>query len=98
VLFVDHFGNIVTNVSSQEMQRVAQIGDELTLNINDKREKIPFVHAYGAVEKKGLLALIGSSGFLEISLNQGNASKLLSASADDTFQIQLVKADSLPFE
>ena len=98
VLFVDRFGNIVTNISSKQIQRVAHIGDELTLNINDQRKKIPFVATYyGDVKKQGLLALMGSSGFLEISLNQGNASELLSASTDDSFQIQVVKPDALSF-
>ncbi|MFO8077201.1 MAG: SAM-dependent chlorinase/fluorinase, partial [Thermoplasmatota archaeon] len=98
VLYVDRFGNIVTNISSNQMQRMAHSGDELTLQMNDQRKKIPFVNTYGAVEKKGLLALIGSSGFLEISVNQGDASELLQASMNDTFQIQVVKPESLPFE
>lgn len=98
VLYVDRFGNIVTNITSNQMQRMAHSGDELTLQMNDQRKKIPFVNAYGAVEKKGLLALIGSSGFLEISMNQGHASEQLKASADDTFQIQVINPESLPFE
>jgi len=90
VLYIDGFGNIVTNICSKEIEDIASIGDELILQINNERKRILFARSYAQVEENTLLAVIGSTGFLEISMNQGNASKTLHVSADDFFQIQVV--------
>jgi S-adenosylmethionine hydrolase len=78
IIYVDRFGNLVSNLSREifrecldasEKRRFAfQVGGEHTIS------KISRSYAEG--EKGELIALFGSSGFLEFSVNQGSASKL----------------------
>lgn len=67
VIFIDTFGNIVTNISSEIVNFVN--GDMLEI----QRRRIPFYSSYGFCKKGEPLALIGSHGYLEIAINQGNA-------------------------
>ncbi len=69
VIFIDTFGNIVTNISS----------DSVDLNFGDILEidgiKVPFLNSYGFCKEGEPLTLIGSHGYLEIAVNQGNAAR-----------------------
>jgi S-adenosylmethionine hydrolase len=66
VVHIDYFGNIITNIDAADIPD----GQPL-ISIGDKR--ISGIDRYYA-EKEGLIAIIGSSGHLEISLRNGNAS------------------------
>ncbi len=87
IIFVDSFGNIVTNIPEGLMK--FQNGD--TLEIEGK--KIPFLTSYGFCEKGEPLALIGSHGFLEIAVNMGNAAFLFNKKPDD--EIVVIKLGSI---
>ncbi len=78
VIFIDSFGNIVTNIP--ECLVDLQQGD--MLEIEDK--KIPYLASYGFARKGGPLALIGSHGFLEIAVNMGNAAVFFNKREGDT--------------
>jgi S-adenosylmethionine hydrolase len=49
-----------------------------------------FHHAYGDVSVKSPLVLFGSSGFIEIAVNQGNAEKLFQAEVGDTVKLMII--------
>ncbi|MBI4055200.1 MAG: SAM-dependent chlorinase/fluorinase, partial [Elusimicrobia bacterium] len=74
VLHIDRFGNLVTNLTRQELaslsKPVLQIGRHRIHGLS---------HSYQETPKGKALALLGSSGFLELSLCQGNAQKNLRA-------------------
>ncbi len=75
VLHVDRFGNLVTDVREEDLPSGAvqvEIGGRV---VNGLRR------TYG--EGEGLIALIGSSGFLEIALPNGSASALLGTQLGD---------------
>jgi S-adenosylmethionine hydrolase len=74
IIAIDHFGNIITNVARSELEQHIKKIDKVVINDNiiDKIE-----NTYSAVPKDALLALWGSSGYLEISVNQGSAAKNL---------------------
>ena len=55
--------------------------------LGDHSFKIPFVRSYGFVKKGETLATIGSSNFLEIGINQGNAAKKLKIKEDTSVKI-----------
>jgi len=86
VLHIDDFGNMVTNISRTEFEKTGiRKGAMLRLRLRDKEAiKLRFCSTYGEVPVGKPLALIGSHDFLEISTNQGNASKKLGARAGDT--------------
>ncbi len=88
VLFIDHFGNIITNISSMQIERFTQPSETLLVQIKDQQLSIPFHKSYDRVNKNELVALVGSSGFLEISMNQGNAAATLNVSSDDMIQLK----------
>jgi S-adenosylmethionine hydrolase len=74
VIYVDSFGNVITNISAKDLEGVG-LCQESKLKVDGMRGRLRFCNAYGEVEVGEPLALIGSHGFLEISVSQGNASK-----------------------
>lgn len=67
IIFIDSFGNIVTNIPSKAVE--FKPGD--VLEIQEKR--LSFQKSYGFCKEGEPLALVGSHGYLEIAVNQGNA-------------------------
>jgi len=77
VIFIDPFGNIVTNISSQGVE--LKSGDMLEI----EGIKVPFLNSYGFCKEGEPLALIGSHGYLEIAVNQGNAARFFNKKIHD---------------
>jgi S-adenosylmethionine hydrolase len=48
---------------------------------------VPYVKSFSAVPVGELLALVAGGGYLEISVNQGNAHKLLEINRDEKMHI-----------
>jgi hypothetical protein len=70
VIMIDHFGNLITNISYTDIHH--DTNRTVTINIiNVSIENIS--SNYTQVKKGALLAIIGSKGLLEISINCGNA-------------------------
>ncbi|KCZ72780.1 hypothetical protein ANME2D_01214 [Candidatus Methanoperedens nitroreducens] len=82
VIFIDSFGNIVTNIPSD----IAGFQPGNILEIEGKR--ILFHRSYGFCEKGEPLALIGSHGYLEIAVNQGNAAALFNKKAGEEILVR----------
>jgi len=74
VLYVDGFGNLITNVSHRQVVDRGPNGREANVYLGDQRIG-PLTHAYATVDEAEPLALIGSSDVLEIAVNGGNAAK-----------------------
>lgn len=76
ILAVDHFGNLIINLLRDDFEQ--RVGGEIK-EIRIKNNVITDLsNTYNDADSGQLLALWGSSGFLEISVNQGNASEILS--------------------
>jgi S-adenosylmethionine hydrolase len=85
VLRVDVFGNLMTNFTAEDL---AAANGQINLQVNGKAvNKLIETFAQGAPGEPAIL--VGSSGFLEIVANKGNAGRLLGASrgAEVTLQI-----------
>jgi len=87
VVYIDRFGNVVTNITGNILPNGLVYNKKIMLFAGENCIEIPFVRSYGFVKKRELLATIGSSNFLEISVNQGNAAKKLSIKEDDELKI-----------
>lgn len=87
VFVVDSFGNLITNIRSSDVER--RIAPRLLLKVEVRGvvKDILFASTYGDMEKGQALALVGSSGFLEISVNQGNASLVFKAKQGDHVKV-----------
>lgn len=89
ILHIDSFGNLITNIKSedilqQEQPPAVEVGQRLISGL---------CHTYA--EGSGLVALIGSSGYLEVSLKGGNASSLLDAKVGDEVRLMQQKKGDL---
>jgi len=75
VLYVDRFGNVVTNVPRAEVEERWSFGTAARLVVGQKEFAVPFLRTYGMAEPGSLLLTIGSHGFLEIAVNGGSAAE-----------------------
>jgi len=79
VLHVDRFGNLITNVRSNNLPGkniVIEVGGRCIQGITD----------YYA-QKEGIMAVVGSSGYLEISLRDGSACDFLDIAVGDGIRV-----------
>lgn len=71
VIHIDHFGNCITNVTRKELETSAP-ADRYAVRLG--AVVLPHIlDTYGQVETGKALALVGSSGFIEIAVNGGSA-------------------------
>jgi S-adenosyl-L-methionine hydrolase (adenosine-forming) len=74
VVYIDCFGNAITNLE----ERLLESSGRATCEVYAKRRwNCPLEAFYQAVPPKRPVALVGSSGFLEIAVNGGSAEKAL---------------------
>lgn len=87
VIYFDHFGNIITNINGKQVKEVLDYNKKIKLCINNKQKEAVFVKSYGFAKKGQILATIGSSNYLEISINQDNAAEKLGLKDGDEIKI-----------
>ena len=82
ILHIDSFGNLVTNIRSSDLPQTKQA---ITIEVgNQLISGLSRTYAEG----KGLIALIGSSGYLEIALVEGSACALIEAKVGNELRIK----------
>jgi len=83
IVHIDNFGNLITNISAQD---VSEIKDGFVVQVGGKRiQRLSHTYSDGT----GLLALVGSHGYLEIALKNGNAAGFLGVGTGDQVRISL---------
>ncbi|HEY4490548.1 MAG TPA: SAM hydroxide adenosyltransferase, partial [Acidobacteriota bacterium] len=81
VVHVDRFGNLITNISRDEYDATrAKVPGNSCKVLIAKQEIIGLKEYYAEGKQGELLALFGSTNFLEIAQNQGSAAKALGVS------------------
>lgn len=74
ILFTDRFGNYITNIDANMLNKIKY--KKLTIKFG--RHRLDGISRSYSEVKAGLpLAILGSRGLLEISVNKGNAEKIL---------------------
>ncbi len=81
VIHVDHFGNVITNVPAKMLRGISCI--------KSGNNKLKVLESYGHTEKGTLLALINSENFLEIAVNQGDASKITGLKVGEKIKFEI---------
>ena len=76
ILHIDSFGNLITDIQEEDLPGA----DGLTVEVAGRRIN-GLVNTYA--EGRGLLALIGSSGHLEVALRDASACSILNARVGD---------------
>jgi S-adenosyl-L-methionine hydrolase (adenosine-forming) len=74
VVYIDRFGNAITNLERGLLESSERVSCEIYAR---RRRVCPLKAFYQAVPSKTPVALVGSSGFLEISMNGGSAAEAL---------------------
>lgn len=77
VLYADHFGNLITSVTDDFMRRIGDV--EILIG---HQRIVGLGRTYAQATPGDLIALIGSSGHLEISIANGNAAQTLGLGPD----------------
>jgi hypothetical protein len=88
VLRVDNFGNLVTNLTPEDVPNLLGTDAKFKIVVNS-REITSLAQTYAQGAPGEVLALIGSSGFLEISVNKGSAARTLNAQRGTEVSVQL---------
>lgn len=90
VIYVDRFGNIITNISQEIINDLGQKGiSPASLSISICGIEITGINKYyGELIAGELGAIINSFGFLEIYAYRGNAAKLLNVRKGDIMEVK----------
>ena len=88
VLFIDHYGNILTNIPGSELGKL-KVGQLLTVRVRGKSLSLPFLRTYAEAPASRPFALINSDGEFEIAVNQGSAARKLGIKAGDPVILKL---------
>lgn len=83
VLYIDGFGNLITNISQKEMTKAKTVN----VNLQNISLNLTFGKTYAQAKPQEPIALIGSHGFLEIALNQGSAAEKFHVKAGDKIEV-----------
>jgi S-adenosylmethionine hydrolase len=84
VIHVDGFGNLVTNVTYETLEKLGASGDKrLKVEARGRLLDLPYARRFSAVPKGEPLLLVAGGGYLEISVNQGNAAEHLGLGKGD---------------
>ncbi|MBX3415318.1 MAG: SAM-dependent chlorinase/fluorinase [Pirellulales bacterium] len=75
VTSVDSFGNLITNITAEQLQGVP-MGEELSVRCGE-HETAGLFRTYGDQPEMTLIALVGSSGKLELAIVGENAAAML---------------------
>jgi S-adenosylmethionine hydrolase len=96
VISIDHFGNLITNISQATLERFKDDAKSKEVMIRLGRFKIQGVSkSYDNVKTGSPVAVFGSRNLLEISLNQGDARTYFKARIGQTVRLELLSRKEL---
>lgn len=77
VLYVDSFGNIVTNIQEHDWRALPIRGDSRVSIVTSKKRVpvIPLAKSYSEIPAGHVALIVGSQGFLEIAMKESSAAK-----------------------
>ncbi|MEH2296001.1 SAM hydrolase/SAM-dependent halogenase family protein [Nostoc sp.] len=82
IQYIDHFGNLVSNIPGSYVQGKTWYVQAALLNI-------PGCETYSDVKVGEAIALVGSHGWVEIAINSGNAHLQLQLNSQEMLQVML---------
>lgn len=85
ILCIDHFGNAITNIDGDMVAGLPNLAPKVFLR---GKETCPVGKFYQEVPVGQPVALIGSTGFLEIAVNGGNAATALNLKIGDPIELR----------
>lgn len=87
IIYKDGFGNLVSNITEEEIDSLGG-RDQLVVELNKKVVR-KIRKTYSDAPLGGLVALVGSMGFLEIACNGGSAAELLNVREGESVEVSV---------
>jgi S-adenosylmethionine hydrolase len=88
IVAADHFGNLISNIDVQMLTAARRIGQDNRIRIKIGSHVIcGMTETYGSGRSNTPLAIIGSRGYLEIAIKNGNAAQVLDARKGDAVRV-----------
>lgn len=87
IVDVDHFGNLMTNIAEQSLASLPVPRQRWEIQVAG-RVIVGLSRTYGERSADEVIALVGSSGYLEIAQVGGNAVQQLAARVGDAVRVQ----------
>jgi S-adenosylmethionine hydrolase len=88
VIYIDSYENIFINITQELFENIRK-QRKFEIHLRHSEFQINKIHtSYSDVGIGNIVALFGSSGFMEIAINQGNAASLLGIEVDDYVRIE----------
>jgi S-adenosylmethionine hydrolase len=89
IIHIDGFGNLITNITKEQLSIIGiKEGGNFQAALKGTILDLKICSAYGDVPAKTPLAIIGGTGFLELSVNQGDAAQAFKAHVGDKIIIK----------
>jgi S-adenosyl-L-methionine hydrolase (adenosine-forming) len=85
VIAIDRFGNCITAITTSHLKKMSK---ENTFVLLKGKKRVPLCSRYCDVLNGKPLGIFGSAGFLEISINNGNAARKLRLKHGDPVEIR----------
>ena len=89
VLWADHFGNLITNISREALLPFLS-GSAFKMMIGSQTITA-LLQTYSQGRAGALMALIGSSGYLEIACNLGNAAEMVGFEPGKEMKVRVIQ-------
>lgn len=90
VITIDAFGNAITSITKDDLQRLSATLSRDKLKIICKDREVDIVDYYAEAEASRLSAVINSFGYLELFVYRGSASKKFNINIGDSVSIILL--------
>lgn len=87
VVSIDRFGNLITNISSDVLKNFCAKGTKAPVIMIGGARINGLSITYESVDAQTPLAITGSSGYLEISVNRGSAERFFNAKKNDIVRV-----------
>jgi S-adenosylmethionine hydrolase len=92
VIYIDKFGNAITNIPAAS---VASLGEGYFIVFKGRKRICAIGTHYQSVPTRQAVAVPGSSGYLEIAVNGGNASAILGLHVEDPIEVRAITSRSV---
>ncbi|MDO8142569.1 MAG: SAM-dependent chlorinase/fluorinase, partial [Candidatus Brocadiales bacterium] len=88
IIYIDRFGNLITNITREHIKDLKTTQKRMETSVGKKRI-LGLCNTYADVKAGEPLVLFGSAGFLEVSINQGNAQKYFKVDKGDRVIVEI---------
>jgi S-adenosylmethionine hydrolase len=90
VMYIDAFENLITNITETLFRSIGR-GKKFQITFRTPGYSIATISkSYSDVPEGEMLAIFGSTGYLEIAMNKGNACSLLGMEIDELVRIEFI--------